>query len=331
MNWLTANYSERCHKTERCSRFIADSRYIIAINSTLSVTLINRWTLESEPLPVQSNDTLTELTHLALNEDIIFCCYRDGTITAWSIANKSVLYHFQNESMRGCDFKCCVAHGLIVSFVSVTTHSSGGCQTRFCVRHTQNYNSVVMEETTNRLPCARIKEVLFDSTYFVVFLFCSNNYIVSNEDFKIQLRSANTFETLREISGIMSSDNKFSYFNGWLAVGTSRGLIRVWEVEKQLCHHSIQIQGNMEIVDLSLNDEHVITRDVSGMFMVFPLPSNMRTLETSGANHVQLQGEPIRRGYQTFRSDYLQIITVRTCEDYVNGHHDLVTLKNFFD
>ena len=272
MNWATGKNLKKMVKVGHCSRFIMDSNRIIVIESTLSVTMWNRWTLEAEDLPVQSDYTFSELTHLDLSDDLLFCSYRDGTIVAWDITNKNILYQFTDEIMSGFDLKIHIAHGLLVSFKTVAGDDWGCNQTMFSVRSLKTPSNIVTQEVTNRIPCARVKDVTSDDNYFIVFVFCSNHCVVSPDDFKIQLRSVNIFEVLREICGIVSSNEIFSYFKGWLVAGLTS--VRVWDIEKGICQYTIPTafdnsnEYEMQIADVQLDGEHLIIRDTSGTFTV---------------------------------------------------------------
>lgn len=333
-NWTTGNYSKKVIDAGRCTRFVMDSKRIIAINSTLSVTMWNRWTLEEECLPLQSNSALTELTHLELFEDYIFCSYRDGAFVVWDITTKSIRFKFQDEQMSGCDLKIYAAHGLIISFVSVVGHSGRYDQTRFCVRTISRPSEIVMQELTSRTPCSRVKDMASDGNYFIVFLYCSNDYIVSPKDFKIQLRSTNSFEPLHELDGIMSSSDIFSYCNGWLVVGSSS--IRIWKIAD---NKSFQLSTSIsktsdteyetQIADIQLDGQRLIVRDMDGTFTVWRFFENKQGTEILGSASIRIIGERVKRGYQKFKFDQLQIVSVHTHEDESKGRHDLLTLRNF--
>jgi WD40 repeat protein len=342
MNWTTGKNLKKMVKVGHCSRFIMDSNRIIVIESTLSVTMWNRWTLEAEDLPVQSDNTLSELTHLDLSEDLLFCSYRDGTIVAWDITKKNILYQFTDEIMSGFDLKIHIAHGLLVSFKTVAGDDWGCNQTMFSVRSLKTPSNIVTQEVTNRIPCARVKDVTSDDNYFIVFLFCSNHCVVSPDDFKIQLRSVNIFEVLREICGIMSSNEIFSYFKGWLVAGLTS--VRVWDIEKGICQYTIPAafdnsnEYEMQVADVQLDGEHLIIRDTSGTFTVWRfmttnkqsiIPSKER-INLLSSTSVTLSGERMKRGYQKFKFDHLQIVSVHTEEDDLNGPCDLLTIRNFF-
>ena len=340
MNWDTGNHLKKIINVGHCTRFIMDSKRIIVIESTLSVTMWNRWTLEVEHLPVQSVSTLSELTHLDLSDDFLFCSYRDGTIVAWDILKQMVVFQFTDESMSGCDLKIHVAHGLFVTFKSVVGQDWGGNQTMFSVRSLKSPSDIITQELTNRIPCARVKEVTSDDNYFVVFVFCSNTCVVAPDDFKIELRSVTSFEILREICGIMSSDEIFCYFNGWLVAGLTS--VCMWDIEEYNCPHTIPTtfdnwdEYETEVADIQLDGEHLIIRDTNGAFNIWRFGGNKQFnspkkegVKLLSDTSITLPGEQLNRGYQKFKFDQLQIISVHSEEDD-NGRHDLLTIRNFF-
>ncbi|XP_057375627.1 F-box/WD repeat-containing protein 1A-like [Daphnia carinata] len=338
-NWATGTCVKKSVNVGHCSRFVMDSKRVITLDSTLRVTMWNRWTLEEERLPLTCEDGISELTHLQLAEDLVFCSYRDGTIVAWDIMEKAARFRFKDENISGCDLKIHTAHGLLVSFVTVTGPVRGCDQTRFSVRSLQKPFSIVADELTTRIPCARVKDVTSDSNYFVVFLFCSNNYVVSADDVKIQLRSVDTFEVLREVCGIIPSDHVFKYFDGWLIAGIRT--IRIWDIEKSDCQHVIpQSNSSIEeyetlVVDIQLDGERLIIRDNSGTFNVWlfcckkgaNLSSRMGLLSN---NNVSISSEPIARRCEKFKFDELQIVTVERVQDDLRGPFDLLIMRNFF-
>lgn len=324
-NWCTGNYSKKSINVGRCSRFVVNSKHVITIDSTLSVSIWNRYTLVGEQLPLQSDTTLSELTHLELVDDFVFCSYRDGAIVMWDIAAKSVIRAFRDEQMSGCDLKIHVAHGLIVSFVSVVSPHTGGYQTRFSVRRIDNPSEMIRQEITNRVPCARAQTVSSDQNYFVVFLLCSNDYIVSRDDFKIQLRSTSSFEIVREICGIMTSRDIFSYFDGWLAVGGKDNTeVRIWDIEKENCQFTIPVSNETQIADIQINDHCIIIRDSSGTFQV----RHFNRFVHCNADF-DITGEQVKRGYQKFKFDHLQIISAHTNTEDFENRHDVLMLLNF--
>ncbi|KAI9553986.1 hypothetical protein GHT06_019257 [Daphnia sinensis] len=340
-NWATGTYLKKSINVGHCSPFVMDSKRVITMDSTLSVTMWNRWTLEEERLPLGSADGISELTHLQLAEDLVFCSYRDGTIVSWDIMEKAVRFRFKDENISGCDLKIHIAHGLLVSYVTVTGAVRGCDQTRFSVRSLQKPFSIVAEELTKRIPCARVKDVTSDNNYFVVFLFCSNNYVVSAEDVKIQLRSVDTFEILREVCGFVRSDHVFKYFNGWLVAGIRT--IRVWDVEKSICQHVIpQLNSNTDteeyetlVVDVQLDGERLIIRDNSGTFKVWLFCCNKwanfsNRMGILSNNYVTLSSEPITRRCEKFKFDELQIVTIERVQDELRGPFDLLIMRNFF-
>lgn len=338
-NWVIGNHVKKSVNVGHCSRFVMDSKRVITMDSTLCVTMWNRWTLEEERLPLESEDGISELTHLQLAEDLVFCSYRDGTIVAWDIMEKAVSFRFKDENISGCDLKIHTAHGLLVSFVTVTGSVRGCDQTRFSVRSVQKPFSIVAEELTKRIPCARVKDVTSDNNYFVVFLFCSNNYVVSAEDVKIQLRSIDTFEILREICGIMPSDHVFKYFDGWLVAGIRT--IRIWDIEKSNCQHVIQHSNSSTeeyetlVVDVQLDGERLIIRDNSGTFKVWLFCCNKEVnfsnrIGRLSNNSLSISSEPIARRCEKFKFDELQIITVERVQDDIRGPFDLLVMRNFF-
>ena len=339
MNWATGNNLKKIVNVGHCSRFVMDSKRIIAVESTLSVKMWNRWTLEADHLPVQSDNTLSELTHLELSDDLLFCSYRDGTIAAWDITTKSILFQFTDENISGCDLKIHVAHKLLVCFKTVVGRDWGCNQTLFSVRSLKKPCEIVTQELTNRTPCARVKDVTSDDNYFVVFMFCSNNCVVSPDNFKIQLRSVTIFEVLREICGIMSSNEIFSYFNGWLVAGLTS--VCIWDIEKDNCQHTIEKPFNIseeyetEVADVKLDGEHLIIRDTTGTFTVWRFMGNKKSISTKEGiellsnTSITLAGEQLKRGYKKFHFDPLQIVSIHSEEnDY--GQSDLLTIRNFF-
>lgn len=339
-NWDTGNHLKKIINVGHCTRSVMDSKRIIVIESTLSVTMWNRWTLEAEDLPVQSDNTPSELTHLELSNDLLFCSYRDGTIVARNLVKKMVIFQFTDESMSGCDLKIHVAHGLLVSFKTVVGQDWGGDQTMFSVRSLKTPSEIVTQELTNRIPCARVKEVTSDDNYFVVFVFCSNHCVVSPDDFKIELRSVTSFEILREICGIMSSDEIFSYSNGWLVAGLKSVYMR--DIEECNRPHIVPTtfdhwddEYETEVADIQLDDEHLIIRDTNGTFNIWrfggkksntPKQEGKKLLSDTS---ITLPGEHLKRGYQKFKFDQLQIASVHSEEDD-DGRHDLLTIRNFF-
>ena len=332
-NWTSGSYSKKVIDVGRCTRFLMDANHIITIDSTLSMTMWNRWTLEEERLPLQSNTTLTELTHVELSNDLIFCSYRDGTIAVWDIIAKSVRFEFRDEQMSGCDLKIYVAHGLIVSFVSVVGLNGRYDQTRFCVRSVQKPSTeIVARELTRRIPCSRVKDISSDNNYFIVFLYCSNDYIVSAGDFKIQIRSVNTFETLREVDGVMCSSDIYSYFNGWLVTAGST-TISIWNISEhnKTCQQTISriscSEYETQAADVQLNDHQLIIRYVDGTFTVWNIFGSEKKELLESAS-IQIFGERVKRGYQKFKFDQLQIVSVNACEDS-QGRHDLMTMIDF--
>lgn len=337
-NWATGTYVKKAVNVGHCSRFVMDSKRVIIVDSTLSATMWNRWTFKKECLPLQSENTVSELTHLELSNDLVFCSYRDGTVMAWDIMEKAVLFRLKDEKISGIDLKIHAAHGLLVSFVTVVGPTRGCDQTSFSVRSIQKPFSIVAEELTNRMPCARVKDVTSDNNYFVVFLFCSNNYVVSADDLKIQLRSVDTFEILREVCDIMPSNHVFKYYNGWLVAGIQT--VRIWDIEKSNCQHVIPKPSSntddyeTQVVDIQVDGDRLLIRDASGTFKVWlfrcskeaNLSNDTERLSNSG---VSIPSEPIKRSYEKFKFDQLQIVTVDRVQDDLCAPFDVLTMRNF--
>lgn len=334
-NWQTGNYVEKSVDVGHCSRFLMDSNYIITVDSTLSMALWSRWNLhEGEALPLQSTTTLDELTYFELYNGCVFCSYRNGSFVVWDIKSKSIRHRFQDDQMSGVDLKIYVAHDLIIGFVSVSSVSANeGYQTRFSVRSVHRPQELVSHELTSRIPCATVKSISSDANYFVVFMLCSNDYIVSGEDFKIQLRSINSFEILREVYGVVSSRDIFQYFDGWLvAAGTEHmGVVSIWDIEQGNCRHTIEMNPEHNIVDIQINSELIVIRNISGTFQVYRYYFDEQNNRFLIDKHAELARETIKRGYQKFLFDQLQIITVQPNHDgNVKTHSDRLTFLNFF-
>lgn len=325
-NWRTGNFAIKTIDVGRCSRFVMDDNRLVVIDSTLSVTLWNRWTFEREQLPLQSDSTLSELTDLGLYKNFVFCSYRDGTVVVWDLTEKCIHYRFKDNEMSGCDLKIHIACDILVSYVSLVSFS-GNDQTRFTVRSIENPFVIISKELTDRAPCARVYNILSDDNYIIIFLLCSNDYIVSRQDFKIQLRSIVDFQAIREVSNVMTSREIFTYFNGWLLVGgKDEREIRVWDIVNEICRFRIKTDDDSGLVDVRYDGHHVIVRHSSGMFYVwrFQLGQNVEPIKAN----FEIVGERIKRGYQHFRFDQLQILSVHNNESSLD-RHDVLTIRDF--
>ena len=130
----------------------------------------------------------------------------------------------------------------------------------------------------------------------------------------------------------MCSSDIYSYFNGWLVTAGST-TISIWNISEhnKTCQQTISriscSEYETQAADVQLNDHQLIIRYVDGTFTVWNIFGSEKKELLESAS-IQIFGERVKRGYQKFKFDQLQIVSVNACEDS-QGRHDLMTMIDF--